>query len=78
MEPFGLWPAEMFGPFPLAGLMRWGVALSPLVREWEQRAWEKRTVSIAAYVLCMNMFHWWLSEIILTLAVFLIMPSMYV
>ena len=69
----------MFGPFPLAGLMRWGVALSPLVREWEQRAWEKRTVSIAAYVLCMNMcFTGWLSEIILFLAVFLIMTSKYV
>ena len=70
----------MLGPFPLAGLMRWGVALSPLVREWEQRAWEKRTVSIAAYVMCMNMcfIGGWLSEIILFLAVFLIMTSMYV
>jgi len=45
----GFWalvPAEMSDPSPLAGLMRWGVALSPLVWEWEQRAWEKRTVSI--------------------------------
>jgi len=35
-------PAEMLGPFLLAGLIRWGVALSPLVWEWEweQRGWK--------------------------------------
>ena len=51
----GFWalrPAEMLGPFPLAGPMR--CLVTPCAGVGAKSV-GKRTVSIAAYVLCMNM-----------------------
>jgi len=63
----------MLGRFPLAGLMRWGVAMSPFVMGVGATRVEKADgVYRCVRVVYEYVFHWCLSEIILFLAVFLI------
>ena len=72
---WGFWalrPAEMLGLFPLAGLM----PCHACARVGATSVGKADGVYSCERVVFEYVFHWWLSEIILFLAVFLIMTSM--